>query len=701
MNVKTSYIDVNRLNASNKEGDETNSWTLDLNKNFSLPTGSEISIHQSFINQKGILGDSIEIEENIEERINCHLYLTDEFHPIGDQTPHSLRQHPNLYINAGFLFNQNGVFEAGTPTEYITSIYGTPNPAPYRHFGGSKTPFIYYQMQEVGGTRVMTPVTITRSFTIKKGVYGINQLADLITDQINGKVFLDTFTNEYVRTNPAERNQGAGTFDGDLSQAAGLVENFTLLNQSVYNYDNVANGTLSPANNSFSRFFIPNFEHRNNTTNFKGQVIQRDYDTYVAENRSLLVLVDNQRPRNTNQQHGADVETTLDYENVQDYQLAKIGYKIGAPEFTMSYSTTRNGFQFQHLHQPYRPPTNDLFGNPITNAGNEAVGLPNFFRESDDPFPNPAPSTGGTDKSTQKTQCESGVLAPITRISGVIINNPALLTAERESDLTTQPAAGGCYLFKDYFSSEKEARKAWKKCIWARLGFSYEQLNSENHFELIKAFTSPAERLQGFTTNAEIDSTIQPSIAGVINPNTIFPSLGATGDGAKVDSIQTFNFIDMGTPRRSAKAQYPDTSVQSYNNIKQFAGNINSFLRTLLHITTADRPLVARNLPTLSSYGYYLITSDIVPNQDDIVGKGSPLPLLGVVPKTSLSSQDFIFTDNTIVHNLTNPTTINSIKISVLNPDLTAPELDENSSVIIKVVSPIEEELTQNDKVED
>ena len=63
--------------------------------------------------------------------------------------------------------------------------------------------------------------------------------------------------------------------------------------------------------------------------------------------------------------------------------------------------------------------------------------------------------------------------------------------------------------------------------------------------------------------------------------------------------------------------------------------------------------VVAQQLPTLSEDGYFLITSDLVTDYKDNVKKGDPFPLLGVVPKSSLSNQDFIVADNQIVQVLT------------------------------------------------
>ena len=96
----------------------------------------------------------------------------------------------------------------------------------------------------------------------------------------------------------------------------------------------------------------------------------------------------------------------------------------------------------------------------------------------------------------------------------------------------------------------------------------------------------------------------------------------------------------------------------------------------------------AKNLPTLSKQSYFLITSDILDNYKDNVKKGDPIPLLGVVPKSNLSNQDFIVAQNQIVQQTLQDKIVNKIKITVLNPDLSAPQLDEFSSVVLKITRP-------------
>jgi hypothetical protein len=108
-------------------------------------------------------------------------------------------------------------------------------------------------------------------------------------------------------------------------------------------------------------------------------------------------------------------------------------------------------------------------------------------------------------------------------------------------------------------------------------------------------------------------------------------------------------------------------------------------------IQTSSLSISATDFPTLSSRGYFLITSDIIDGYNDEVKQGQPIPLLGVVPISNLSNQDFITTKNTITHTLSQQKIINQVKIKILNPDLTNPLLEENSSVILQVNIPIQQ----------
>ena len=81
----TIYIDSNKANCINQEGDE-NAWTYKLNTELLLPKGTQISVQNAFINKKGITGGSIEIDEDIEETLSYTYYITEtpHFKPVNE-----------------------------------------------------------------------------------------------------------------------------------------------------------------------------------------------------------------------------------------------------------------------------------------------------------------------------------------------------------------------------------------------------------------------------------------------------------------------------------------------------------------------------------------------------------------------------------------------------------------------------------------
>ena len=97
--MSITYIDANRLNSIDYESENTNLWTYPIGDNLSLPSGSQISIQNSLINQKGILGNSIEIEEDIIEEIRANVYITDDVHLIPDQIPFANKLNAYPFLN--------------------------------------------------------------------------------------------------------------------------------------------------------------------------------------------------------------------------------------------------------------------------------------------------------------------------------------------------------------------------------------------------------------------------------------------------------------------------------------------------------------------------------------------------------------------------------------------------------------------------
>ena len=298
----------------------------------------------------------------------------------------------------------------------------------------------------------------------------------------------------------------------------------------------------------------------------------------------------------------------------------------------------------------------------------------------------------------QQNQMITSFQRPKSRIGGVIVYNFARATALKFSD---RPSVSGDAeysqhaSFRDFFSSKSQAEKIWKtKTLWGKLGFSYQQLNEEDYFENIVQYCQPKNfKLRGITSDTVVDISTIPTISSLANPSNYDIEV-IYGKGA-IKAPQVYNNFDVNTPRTELQRDYPDAGQGSQmpmvgSNQQSYSGSIHTFT-AMTNIVAKPTAISAEELPTLSKFGYYLITSDLVPNYSDIVSKGDPLGLLGVVPKTSLSSQDFIpLANSDIVQVLNQDTPINNIRVKILNPDLSNPVLNENSSVILRIDVPIQ-----------
>ena len=288
---------------------------------------------------------------------------------------------------------------------------------------------------------------------------------------------------------------------------------------------------------------------------------------------------------------------------------------------------------------------------------------------------------------------------PKSRTGGVIVYNFARATGLKYGDrpsVVDDAEYSQHASFSDFFSSKTKAKKIWKsKTLWGKLGFTYEQFNNEDYFENIVQYCAPTHyKLRGITSDTKLDISTIPTISSQVNPSDF--KIQAIYGGAEVKGTQTFNNFDVNSPRTELQRNYPNDGKGSDagRNQQSYAGSIHT-MTTMNNVVAKPTPISAEELPTLSQFGYYLITSDLVPTYKDIVAKGDPLGLLGVVPKTSLSSQDFIpLANSDLVQVLNQDTIINNIRVKILNPDLSNPHLSENSSVILRIDAPIEQPVT-------
>ncbi len=370
------------------------------------------------------------------------------------------------------------------------------------------------------------------------------------------------------------------------------------------------------------------------------------------------------------------------------------GVYVGAPELQFKWSEQNSSFEFGNLHFPYRFPSHDQRGDIIPEAGQEGVLFRKLVDEERHRFIN------GT-KTFIDDRDLSALETPIGSNGGIAVFNWGDEVAKKFGDVdrtdTSKYAqteqAQNMWSFEEHFSSKEKAQIAWKHTLWHRLGFSYDQLQNRDKWtqsNFSDEVPSNNTRLFGATTRPEINSSIIPTISSTYN--TAVVTAGSEKDirpriFGNAGLSRSFEKMDTTAQLNPFPGVAPDNP--NFNNTLAFTNSLFTH-STCSPVQTQGRELSAQRLPTLSTDGYYLLTSNIIDGYKDRIKRGTPLPLLGIVPISNLSSQDFIQTRNQVVHTIQNMSVINSIKIKVLKPDLTNPELEENSSVILKIVRPIE-----------
>jgi len=381
---------------------------------------------------------------------------------------------------------------------------------------------------------------------------------------------------------------------------------------------------------------------------------------------------------------------------------------VGTSNFGFAYNSDNNGYDITGLHNQTVGLSHDRYGAKLDTSGKKVVRTKkvrnDFF--GDKVFKGINSNQTGATEPTPVNRIYNGKRmsllraynTPETRDSGIMIFNWARTTAQNTGNKFTTlngvnplRTASEYTRFNDYYKTENDARQSWNKTLWARLGFTYDQLANQDKYEINTIFdkrhtdvvSTPAgaeagtrrSRNYGFTTNAKLDNSIWTTVSSLNN------ALSGEKKGSAKNLFSGLQIPSMGTM----------TAAAPFGNGHTEASFTNSqYTETMTYDIEVDDVggTTAKNLPTLSQQSYFLITSDILDNYKDNVKKGDPIPLLGVVPKSNLSNQDFIVAQNQIVQQTLQDKIVNKIKITVLNPDLTAPQLDEFSSVVLKITRP-------------
>ena len=669
--TQTIYIDCNKASSADKDNLDNSQYTTDLKESITLPVGSTISIQSSFINQQGITGSSIEIDEDIEESFNFMFYKTDTVDLLPNRgTSSSAPPYVNTTFSQGSLGSDTRLRLLDSTVNKVPDANGKAQIVNLFDQGATEQPLICMDYVHNAGTSLVEVRVRTIEIKIKKGIYGISEISDIITDQVNGKLDLD-----YNEVNPTQKAVDDGEY-ANQTLTQGPLERVVIP-------DATRTGNLpDPSNSANGETYV--FVDVHTAEAYREERIRLNDETGMLFNNGAGVG----RGATTAMCQLFKHEVNPGASGANYVPLRNQMY-IGTADFSLDYNNDKSSFELSGLHTPYVFPSHDTFYNPQALSGKQGT----FFRRMND-FTKQEIISGITD-ATAKNLLQSSITNPMTRLGGIIIHNFAYSTAKRlgtKKGILDADVVKNKYKFKEFFNTELEAKNAWKTTIWSRLGFSYEQLNDDGNFENIKYYNnSTSIRLPGITTNTYLDNSIIQQISSLIcdssfsAPPTIDPKTKKpTGDLVKVA-------LTSGQLRSFTLADANNTSdLVTIDTVGLYTGSIyNQCL--MIPIEAAGRPISARNLPILSKVGYYLITSDILDGYNDIVKNGDPLALLGVVAKSSLSNQDFIYSSQDIVNTITQEKIINKIKIRFLNPDLTTPDLESNSSVILRIDLPIQE----------
>jgi len=723
----TVYIDVNTKNSVNVNA-TNNRFEYRLPNVMDLPTGTEIGLQSSIVNLKGINGASVEINEDIEETIVYQYYAVDTTYdnPVDAPVSSSVADIPeyNLIVDLAHRFNLVQEFPAATNVISQEENNNLSNAG----FTENIMPLVAQIVSPGDGTKVAVPVTSKSRIFIKKGIYAIEKLAAKITEQINVNRTINEDTTDDANTDFYIQQKSAGTWGGFF------VNNSTCRNFPTANgWSAVAEGTRSPDDPTFyqflpfSRLGALDYTMTNTNTNF---------DTARVGLCDVIAVTPatNEQIRNNASSGGFDAAHKSDgpvtftelcptsspnarywvgFEDANQYDGTNgnapeslpgqfnpfyNGIAFGTTGFEIKYDTNNSGYSISKLHEPRRIPTIDRFGTSMSSAGQECIF-------------NKVP-TGDQSAAVGQTVGKA-LTAIMSRTTGILVTNWALDTSKRLGDrdftylnptltATQQDKCNEYKLYSEFFSTPEKAQEAWDTTIWSRLGFQYNEIQDnlkDGAGQTFAPWYGTEQVYQGFTTDQSRDQTILPQISNLFNPlsetkadpvplppNQGKPKKGTIYRGAlpAISNVQFFNMVGNSRP------------TENFNNNLQLSSTVNvagfqgSFYKRAIMtpVITIAKDFTAKKLPTLSSNGYMVITSDLV-EPVDVLKNQQNSGILDIIPKSNLSNQDYIADRNILTHTLSNPKQVNAISMAILNPDMTDIDLEPDSSFLFRISIPV------------
>ena len=302
---------------------------------------------------------------------------------------------------------------------------------------------------------------------------------------------------------------------------------------------------------------------------------------------------------------------------------------VGAPNINMLFDATRGRFAFSNMSWAhYTESTLNAGGTAIETAGGEQVITANFYNEN-------FGAQGSAGDNIRKSQ---GFIYAQSGIGIVDVSVKNLTTGEYE---------------KIDYEVPVDVEKKFNNSLFARLGFEYYKFVNKNGIP----YAIYTERYH----NNPIPQD---------NP-TLFPY--PLTNNAQFDTALSISF-DNGIGSVNA----PQFSLQTER------GQPN------ISITAESANTYATNLPQKLEYPYWLIQSDIIEGiRFNSENNGSEDNIMALCNRAYLAG-DFAFSfAPDYKFTATKDYVITGIKTRILNPDLTPAEVNDKTSVIYKIESPL------------
>jgi hypothetical protein len=351
--------------------------------------------------------------------------------------------------------------------------------------------------------------------------------------------------------------------------------------------------------------------------------------------------------------HQSEGGTNWSLDQKPVHQYIKYRY-VGADNPQISFDTNESKFNFSQLHTPER------VGN-INNAGT-ADNIPIVADTNDKVY-------FLNKRLLLKEYCPD--MYPYSELE------PSVTPAGNEQDTTystffnynitpysIMDSDSGIFLEDFGFGGLTE--QDWKETLWNMLGFTYNQFHASS-------------ANQELTRQTRINNIITTDIIGK-------PTTNANVEPADLSQYTT-NILGAELRTNQLPCVIGDISDFKTAGIPGFQNVINTYLPGATVIQKSAQ-INASQLPVKTRYPYFLIKSDIIADTNYLGSEdsGQSLPIIAVVSKNSAEADFFFSDEGQSDFTITAPKTITEIRTQILNPDGSLSKLNDDTSIIYKVV---------------